>query len=101
MPGVLEADRAWLSLRQGDRRPALAAIEARRELLRQGKVDETANLILLAMLNRIDEVYQVLEVGLAKRAGELLMIHIEPRLDPIRNDPRYAPLLQRIGIPRR
>jgi tetratricopeptide (TPR) repeat protein len=99
MPGVLEADRAWLSLRQGDRRPAAAALEKRRELVRDGKVGASAKILLTAILGRLDEAYDSLEAGLATRAPELLSIHIDPRLDPIRSDPRYIPLLRRIGIP--
>lgn len=98
LPGVIEVDRAWLSMRKGERRPALSALETRHELLRQGKVDATANLLLLAMLDRIDELFQALEVGLATRAPELLTIDIEPRFDSMRNDPRYPALLRRIGI---
>lgn len=99
MPGVLEADRAWLSVRQGDRRPAQAVLEKRRELVIQRKVDATAKLLLATALGRMDEAYEALEVGLATHAPELLLVHLEPRLDPLRSDPRYASVLRRIGIP--
>ncbi|MBC7927003.1 MAG: tetratricopeptide repeat protein, partial [Bryobacteraceae bacterium] len=99
VPGVIEADHAWLSLRQGDRRPALAVLEKRRELLKQGKVDATAKLLLAASLNRMDEAYEAMEVGLLTRAPEMLTVNIDPRLDPIRNDARYPDMLRRAGIP--
>ncbi|MBC7928238.1 MAG: winged helix-turn-helix domain-containing protein [Bryobacteraceae bacterium] len=99
MPGVLEADYAWLSLREGDRRPALAVLEQRRELVRQGKVGAIAKLLPAAILNRMDEAYEALEAGVATKAPEFLTVAIEPRLDPIRSDARYAPLLRRAGIP--
>ena len=89
MAGVIEADRAWLSARAGDRRPALAVLESRRDLVRRGKVDATSKLLLAAVLDRMDEAYEALEVGLTARAPELLMLSTEPGLDPIRKDPRY------------
>jgi tetratricopeptide (TPR) repeat protein len=98
MPGVVAVDRAWLSARAGDRRPAAAALEERRELVRRGKIDPTAKLLLAVVLNRMDEAYEALEAGLRTRAPEMLTLHIEPRLDPVRSDPRYAAVLRRIGI---
>jgi DNA-binding winged helix-turn-helix (wHTH) protein/Tfp pilus assembly protein PilF len=97
--GVLEADRAWLQLRNGNRQPAMAALESRRQLMREGNVDATAKLLLAAALGRMDEAYEALEVGLATRATELLEVHLDPRLDPIRSDPRYPSVLRRVGIP--
>jgi DNA-binding winged helix-turn-helix (wHTH) protein/Tfp pilus assembly protein PilF len=99
MPGVIEADRAWLSLRQGDRRPAAVLLENRRDLTRRGKVNASAKLLLASILGHVDEAYESLEAGVASRAPELLTLHIEPRLDAIRTDPRYDIVLRRIGIP--
>lgn len=97
MPGVVEADRAWLRLRNGDRRLALEALERRQELIRQRKVDATAKLLLAASLERFDEAFDALETAVSTRAPEVLTLAVEPRLDPIRADPRYAALLRRIG----
>jgi hypothetical protein len=55
-----------------------------------------AKLLLAAVLNRQDEAYEAIEAGLARRAPELLTLHVEPRLDSIRKDPRYAAVLERI-----
>jgi DNA-binding winged helix-turn-helix (wHTH) protein/tetratricopeptide (TPR) repeat protein len=96
MPGVLEADRAWLSLLDGDRKPAMSVLEKRRALIAQGKVNASAKLLLATILGRMDEAYEALEAGLSTHAVELLTIHIEPRLDPIRTDPRYSDLLRRV-----
>jgi Tfp pilus assembly protein PilF len=99
LPGVLAADRAWISAREGNRRPAAAVLEERRELIRRGKVDATAKLLPAAILNRLDEAYEAVEAGLERRAPELLTLHMEPRLDALRSDPRYPAVLRRIGIP--
>jgi hypothetical protein len=94
----VEADFAWLSALEGERDPALTALETRRELMRRRKVDATAKLLLAAMLGRNDEAFEALEAGLARRAPELLTLQIEPRLDSIRSDSRYPEVVRRIGI---
>ncbi|HBY58351.1 MAG TPA: hypothetical protein DEH78_00920 [Solibacterales bacterium] len=99
MPGVVEADRAWLLLRQGDASLARSTLENRRELIRRGSVDSTAKLLLAASLGLKDEAFEAIETGLKSRAPEVLMLHREPRLDSIRQDPRYADALRRAGLP--
>ena len=96
--GVIEADRAWLSLRDGDRRPAKQVLESRRELIRQGKVNASAKLMLSTILGYNDEAFEALQAAIDTRAVELLTLRIDPRLDGIRSDPRYPPVLQRIGL---
>ncbi|MDX2150716.1 MAG: winged helix-turn-helix domain-containing protein [Bryobacteraceae bacterium] len=99
VPGVLEADRAWLALRQGDRRPALAVLENRRQLVARRTVDATAKLLLAGMLGFTDEAYEAAEAGLAGRAPEILMLDSEPRLDAVHNDPRYPAFMRKAGLP--
>lgn len=97
-PGVLEVDNAWLSLRDGDRRPALAALERRRELVSRGKLNASANLLLLAMLGLMDPAYEALGAALESHAVELLTLHVDPRLDPLRSDKRYPGVLRQAGL---
>jgi DNA-binding winged helix-turn-helix (wHTH) protein/tetratricopeptide (TPR) repeat protein len=98
MAGVLEADRAWLSLRDGDRRPAVQVLERRRQLIAQGKINGSAKLLLCAILGRNDEALEAIEAGMATRAVEMLTLNVEPRLDPLRSDPRFRDVLRRIGL---
>jgi DNA-binding winged helix-turn-helix (wHTH) protein/Flp pilus assembly protein TadD len=98
MPAVVEADHAWLSALRGEQGPARRVLDARRESIRQDKVDAVAKLLLAATLDRQDEAYEAIEAGLARRAPELLTLHVEPRLDSIRKDPRYPAVLRRIRL---
>jgi DNA-binding winged helix-turn-helix (wHTH) protein/tetratricopeptide (TPR) repeat protein len=97
-PRVLEVDRAWLRFREGDLRPTLQSLQQRRALIAQNKVNASAKLLLSVMLGRMDEAFEALEAGIAHHALELLTIHIDPRLDPLRSDKRYADVLRRAGL---
>ena len=45
-----------------------------------------------------DQAIEWLDRSLAARSGSVRYLNVEPRLDPLRNDPRYAGLLQRAGL---
>lgn len=98
MPGVIEADHAWLSALEGDRRPAAALLERRRSLIQQGKIGASAKLLLAAMLDRRDEAFDAIEAGIKERAPELLVLKVEPRLATLREDPRFPEMLKRLAV---
>ena len=50
------------------------------------------------MLGDKDAAFAALEKAFPGRT-ELLLIKVDPRLDNLRSDPRYADLLRRIGLP--
>ena len=51
-----------------------------------------------AMLGYKDAAFAALEKAFASRTG-VVDINVDPRLDKLRSDPRYADLLRRIGLP--
>jgi hypothetical protein len=51
-----------------------------------------------ASLGDIDEAFQWLETAIAEHASGLIVLRVHPRLDPIRNDPRYWPMVERVGL---
>ncbi|HXP45546.1 MAG TPA: protein kinase [Candidatus Acidoferrales bacterium] len=68
---------------------------ARREHA-EGNYDDAAG--DYAMLGDKDAAFAALERAFPGRT-ELLLIKVDPRLDNLRSDPRYADLLRRIGLP--
>jgi serine/threonine protein kinase/Tfp pilus assembly protein PilF len=51
-----------------------------------------------AMLSENDKAFKFLEKAFEERR-EIVFVKVEPQLDNIRPDPRYADLLRRIGLP--
>jgi hypothetical protein len=45
-----------------------------------------------------DNAFQWLNKSVADRSGSVRYLKIEPRLDPLRTDPRFDELLQRVGL---
>jgi serine/threonine protein kinase/tetratricopeptide (TPR) repeat protein len=54
--------------------------------------------VLHASLGDVDEAFRWLDVAVEEGAPGLILLRVHPRLDPIRNDPRYRPLVRRVGL---
>jgi hypothetical protein len=50
-----------------------------------------------AMLGEKDKAFKFLEKAFEDRR-EIVFVKVEPQLDNIRSDPRYADLLRRVGL---
>jgi serine/threonine-protein kinase len=51
-----------------------------------------------ASLGDADEAFRWFEIAIEERAAGMILLRVHPRLDPIRSDPRYAPLVRRVGL---
>jgi tetratricopeptide (TPR) repeat protein len=51
-----------------------------------------------ASLGEVDEAYRWLDVAVAEKASGLILLRVHPRLDPIRGDARYWPLVRKVGL---
>ncbi|HEU4880021.1 MAG TPA: protein kinase, partial [Gemmatimonadaceae bacterium] len=54
--------------------------------------------VLHASLGDVDEAFDWLEVAIEEKSPGLIMLRAHPRLDPIRSDARYWPLVKRVGL---
>jgi TolB-like protein/DNA-binding winged helix-turn-helix (wHTH) protein len=52
-----------------------------------------------ALLGDADQAFAWLEKGYQNRLSRTVSFHVYPSLDPIRDDPRFADLARRIGLP--
>ena len=67
----------------------------------ENKFDLHAYLVatFCAELGEKDKAFAVLNKIYEERGGELVFLKIDPRLDNLRADPRFADLLRRVGLP--
>jgi hypothetical protein len=49
-------------------------------------------------LGEIDEGFRWLDIAAKEGTSGLFMLRVHPRLDPIRSDPRYWPLVEKLGL---
>jgi len=54
---------------------------------------------LFVQLGETDKAFEALNKSLEKREWQLLYVKIDPRMDPLRNDPRLKELFQRLRFP--
>lgn len=51
-----------------------------------------------AGLRDLDQAFAWLEKACAERSGSVRYLKVEPRLDPLRDDPRFDDLMRRVGL---
>ena len=54
--------------------------------------------VLHASLGDVDEAFEWLEVAQREKSPGMILLRIHPRLDAIRSDARYWPLVERVGL---
>ncbi|MEO5616843.1 MAG: tetratricopeptide repeat protein, partial [Candidatus Eisenbacteria bacterium] len=53
---------------------------------------------LCAKLGDVDEAFRWLDVAVEEGATGLVFLRVHPRMDPLRQDPRFGVLLRRVGL---
>jgi Tfp pilus assembly protein PilF len=51
-----------------------------------------------AALGENDAAFEWLEKGYERREESVLSLKVDPKIDPLRSDPRFSALLKRIGV---
>jgi TolB-like protein/tetratricopeptide (TPR) repeat protein len=83
----------------GRRADALAVLETLRRLAACRYVSAYQTALVYVGLGDFDASFAWFDKAAAERASGLVNLCIEPRLDPIRPDPRYVALVRRMGFP--
>ena len=96
--GVIETDQAWLAAMRGDSAPAERRFGEIRDLIRQGRAQGNSVLLLAVTLGHRDEAIAALEAAEASAPDALIELRIDPRVERLRHDPRYASIMVRNGL---
>ena len=98
-PDVL-TPHAYVLARAGRQREARTMLDG----LRQQAKPQAAAPVRVAMvhigLGEIDRAFEWLEKALEARDWQMAMLNVEPAFDTLRADPRFAALVDRVGLPR-
>ena len=82
----------------GKRDEALRMLDQLKEMAKQRYVPAYSFTILYVGLGEKDQALQWLEREYQDRAVELLSLKVDPLLDSLRSDPRFADLVRRMGL---
>ena len=96
---IVSANLAYCLARSGnpsEARKLLGEIEA---FLEDAYVDPVVLALVHVGLGENERAIEWMEKGYAARALNLLEVGADSRFDPLRSDPRFSDLLQRIGLP--
>jgi TolB-like protein/Flp pilus assembly protein TadD len=96
---VSNAELATTQAVLGKRSDAEAMFDALQERSSSEYVPPTCFASISTALGRHDEAFKWLEQGYEKRCCYLIYLKAEPGFEPLSADPRFADLLQRIGLP--
>lgn len=82
----------------GKRDEALKILDQLKEISKQRYVGEYSFAVLYAGLGDRDQAFQWLEKGYQNRTSHMNWIKVDPMLDNLRADPRFADLVRRVGL---
>ncbi len=83
----------------GQREEALRTLDQLKEIARQRYVSGFSFALVYAGLGEKDQALKWLEKSYQDRAQELTRLKVDPQLDNLRSDPRFADLVRRMGLP--
>ena len=83
----------------GKRREALQVIDDLKERSKRSYISPTLIAFIYASLGEKDQAFAWLDKAYDGRDSLLILLKVEPMFDPLRSDPRFTELLQRVGLP--
>lgn len=84
----------------GREKEARHVLDRLTELSRKRYVSAYHIALIYCGLGELEQAFDYLEKTFAERDAWLIWLRVEPQLDPLRDDPRFADLLRRVGLGR-
>ena len=82
----------------GHRREALQILEELRQHSAKRYVSGYEFALIYAGLGKLEKAFQWLDKAFQEHSTWMLHLRVDPRLDPLRSDPRFQDLLRRVGL---
>jgi len=83
----------------GDKSGARKTIALLKEEAAHRYVNQYELALIYIGLGQNDQAFKSMEQGFREHSDMLVYLKVDPRLDPIRSDSRFADLLRRVGVP--
>jgi serine/threonine-protein kinase len=96
---ALLASLGWAHGVAGDRSAAEKILEELRSAPPARAATAFATALVHVGLGQFDAAFESFEASLARREDALVSLKVNPRLDPLRQDPRFTSLVRRVGMP--
>jgi TolB-like protein/Flp pilus assembly protein TadD len=97
-PSLATADLGVVAAARGRPGEARAVLEGLRAEAREHYVSPVSFAVLHVSLGEHDAAFEALERAYQDRRGWLAYLRVEPALDPLRGDPRFTSLLERMRL---
>jgi serine/threonine-protein kinase len=82
----------------GETEEALAIIQRLEETAKHQYVRSEVLAMGYAAIGNLERAFACLDRALEERSAGLVYLHLDPGFDPLRSDPRYAALIEQIGV---
>ena len=96
---IIRGDTGHLYAVSGQTEKAKEIIEELKKLSAKRYVNPFEIALIYLGLGDKEHAFEWLESAFRERSDLLVYLNIDPRLDPIRSDPRFADLVRKVGIP--
>ena len=85
--------------RAGQLAKARRALEKFEQLNRHGQLDPAAmHVLAYAGMGDKEKLFNCVQEAFTERSNSLVALKVDPMYDPFRKDPRFQPLLRRVGL---
>ena len=96
---IVEADIGHLHAVSGSKTEAESVIAWLKKESARRHVNPFAIALIYVGLGRNDQGFEWLDTAFRERSDMLVYLRVDPRLDSIRSDPRFARLAGQVGVP--